>query len=604
MTPRHPLFINRPKRATLKIMAGQKRRSGFKRLLRGGRGQGGPAAGEIGVIRKPHHGRIRIALCYPNAYELAMGNLGFHQAYHLFNLEDDVACERAMLDSRGRPLTIESGLPLREFEIIAFSISYEADLMNLAMMLHQSGVPLSPEKRRQKNSPLVLVGGVMAFLNPEPLAPFADVIAVGEGEAIIPPLLSAYRAARERARPELLAALARAPGVYIPSFYDVSYNGDGTIALRRALHPDAPATIRRTIKKDLSQGPACTRVFSEAAEFGDMALVELGRGCVQACRFCAAAYIYRPPRWTGAQAVEAALEKGFELRSRAGLVAASVTDHPEFARIRSWVRAQGRTHSLASLRLDQITSEILADIKDCGLRTITLAPETGAERLRRVIGKPFTDRMIARAMEMIGESGLGRVKLYFQVGLPTETREDVEAMVPLIAMMRAFLAKGAGTRKWPGKLQISINPFVPKPGTPFQWRPMQEKAALKEKLALLQRALKKIGGVSVSGTPVREALFQGMIARGDRRTGRVMAEAVTGNDVLSRHFRAGTGLAPPAAWYLHRERARDEILPWDFIGHGVSKQYLWDDAVKAEEEQPSPPCRPGKCARCDACADG
>jgi len=343
VTPRHPLFINRPKRATLKIMAGQKRRSGFKRLLRGGRGQGGPAAGEIGVIRKPHHGRIRIALCYPNAYELAMGNLGFHQAYHLFNLEDDVACERAMLDSRGRPLTIESGLPLREFEIIAFSISYEADLMNLAMMLHQSGVPLSPEKRRQKNSPLVLVGGVMAFLNPEPLAPFADVIAVGEGEAIIPPLLSAYRAARERARPELLAALARAPGVYIPSFYDVSYNGDGTIALRRALHPDAPATIRRTIKKDLSQGPACTRVFSEAAEFGDMALVELGRGCVQACRFCAAAYIYRPPRWTGAQAVEAALEKGFELRSRAGLVAASVTDHPEFARIRSWVRAQGRT---------------------------------------------------------------------------------------------------------------------------------------------------------------------------------------------------------------------------------------------------------------------
>jgi radical SAM superfamily enzyme YgiQ (UPF0313 family) len=205
-------------------------------------------------------------------------------------------------------------------------------------------------------------------------------------------------------------------------------------------------------------------------------------------------------------------------------------------------------------------------------------------------------------MEMIGESGLGRVKLYFQVGLPTETPDDVEAVAPLIAMMRAFLAKGAGSRKWPGKFLVSINPFVPKPCTPFQWRPMEERAALKKKLDHLGRALKKIGGIKVSGTPVREALLQGMIARGDRRTAQVIAREAADGGALSRHFRDGTGLAPPAAWYLHRERERGEVLPWDFIGHGVSKEFLWDDAVKAALELPSPPCRPGRCARCEACA--
>jgi radical SAM superfamily enzyme YgiQ (UPF0313 family) len=256
---------------------------------------------------------------------------------------------------------------------------------------------------------------------------------------------------------------------------------------------------------------------------------------------------------------------------------------------------------VASLRLDQVTPEMLADIKDCGRRSVTLAPEAGSERLRRIINKPFTDRAIARAMEMIGTVGIMRLKLYFQVGLPFETEADVEAIVPLVAMMRAFLAKGAGARKWAGKISVSVNPFVPKPNTPFQWRPMEDKAELKKKLVSLSRALSRIGGVNVSGTPVREAVVQALIARGDRRVGAVIARAAEGDKILCEYLKKSGALDPPLPWHVHRERDPDEALPWDFIAGGPGKSFLWNDYLRARDEKLFPQCRPGRCEACEAC---
>ena len=530
-----------------------------------------------------------------------MGNLGFHPVNHLVNLEEDVVCERATLEpGAGGPLTIESGRPLSAFEIVAFSISYETDVFNLAAMLSTAGIPLSPEGRAEAGSPLVLVGGVIAFLNPEPLAPLADVMAIGEAEPILPDFLAAFRASRDQPRPDLLRALAQVPGLYVPSLYQVRHDASGQIRDRRALDNSAPATIARRVSRDLLE-PARTRVFCADAEFSEMALVELGRGCPHACRFCAGSYLFRPPRWAPLPALQSALKEGFQRREVAGLVSASATDHPEFPALCQWLRGQGKKHSLSSLRLDQLTPALLAEIKASGHKTLTLAPEAGTERLRRVLNKPIRDREIVSAMEMVGVSEIKRLKLYFQVGLPFETGEDVAAIPELVAHVKKALAQGGGKKKWPGVVSVSINPFVPKPGTPFQWHPMPPMSALKAKLGGLTTALRKLGGITVSGTPVREALVQGLLARGDRRIGERLAALVKSGGRISDLLRAPADSAPSADWFIHRPRPREEILPWDFLDHGASKDQLWKEYEKARLTKITPPCRPGSCRLCAAC---
>jgi radical SAM superfamily enzyme YgiQ (UPF0313 family) len=282
-------------------------------------------------------------------------------------------------------------------------------------------------------------------------------------------------------------------------------------------------------------------------------------------------------------------------------VSSSATDHPHFHDIRAWIHQQGKTHSVASLRCDHITPQLLADIRASGHRTLTLAPETGTMRLRHVINKPISDLHIISTAEMIGEAGFRTLKLYFQVGLPEETDEDVVTVSTLVGTIQESLRRGAGSRGWNGVLTVAVNPFVPKPATPFQWEAMNHPDVIKNKLNNIQKQLAGRRGVTFSSTSLRETVLQAAIARGDRRIGEIIGASVgEGKNPLTRLKKGGPGI-PALSWFLHRPRPREEPLPWDFIDHGVSKDLLWEERLRAQSGHPTPPCRPGKCQRCEAC---
>jgi len=554
---------------------------------------------EPGAVRKPWADRVAVALVYPNTYRVAMGSLAFHQVYHLINLRDEFVCERVTLPDTGAPRSVESGRPLTDFEIIAVSISYEEDALNLARMLLAAGVPLTAAERDRRNSPLVLAGGVIAFLNPEPIAPFCDLVAVGEAEAILPGLLDGYLERRHSPREELLPALARLPGVYVPSLYKIDYADDGAIAGRRPL-ATAPERVAHLIAPPQRE-PACSHIYGGvAAEFGDLMLIELGRGCPHGCRFCAGSYLYRPPRWTPAEAVAAALAGRPAGLHRAGLMAATVTAHPEFDRIRAELARIDMPYSLASLRLDEVTPDLLAEMVGGGAKSVTLAPEAGSERLRRIINKDLSDEQVEAAMAAIGAAGIRRVKLYFQVGLPGETAEDIEACTFLLRRIQIALARGAAGRNWLPQVTVSANPFVPKPATPFQWAAMADATTLRDRLAALKKAAGR-AGMTFGGSPISASLFQAWVSRGDRRTAAALALAAGQGLDGRRVMRLAVPGLPPPDWYLHRERPRDEVLAWDFITHGCDKDYLWIEGERAAAGKLTPSCRPGECKRCAAC---
>ena len=559
---------------------------------------------EVGYVRKPHGGRLRVALAFPNTYFVGMSNLGFQTVYKLFNAESDIVCERVFLPPKtelaaqlasGAPLlTIESQTPVADFDVLAFSVSFEWDYTNVLTMMRLAGLRPRAEARTA-HDPLVMIGGAVTFVNPEPLAPFADVIAAGEGEVLIPALLRAFNAAADR--DSLLTLLATERGFYIPSFYDVRYADGGAI---EAFVPKdgtgAPPVVKKAaLKTTDAVDPPATTIFTPDTEFGSRFLVEIVRGCANLCRFCWAGYNYLPVRAFPKERILQLAEEARRYSNRAGLVSIALCDHPDIEEILTRLSGMGYAISPASLRLDDITPRILQLLRESGERTITIAPETGSDRLRRVINKTITNDEILASAEMIFGSGMENLKLYFMIGLPTETDDDLVAIRDLVVQLRSIMLEHAKGRGHLGKIVGSVNPLVPKPGTAYQWMPMEDDVLVERKIQRMRSLMAGIDNVYFNIKSERHSFYQALLSLGDRR----VAAAIEVAERNGGNWRAAVAEAGiDADFFVFRDRSHDPVLPWDIIDGGMKSDFFRSEFDKSlREEWTLPPKRQRENAR-------
>jgi len=563
---------------------------------------------ERGALRKDPGGRLGVALVYPNAYRLGMANLGVHAVYRLLNADPAVACERAFLpEDGGEPRTVESGRPLRDFDVLAYSLSFEEDDLHVLELLDRAGLPLRSAERDARH-PLVLGGGIEVQINPEPLAPFFDAFLVGEGEVLVGPFLAFVREAARAGldRPALLRALAALPGAYVPSLYDVAYSDTrdprGAWVTRFTPREGAPPRVARRYVEDLRRIPTSRVVDSPDAQFGDLFLTEVARGCLWGCRFCAAGFVQRPYREVELETLRAEVKEGLARGLRIGLVGPDTSDYTGLDALTCFIGEAGGTFSPSSLRVDAISETLSRRMAAGGERSITIAPEAGTERMRRVINKDFTDDQIVQAAENALSQGMQHVKLYFMCGLPTETDDDVLGMARLAIRIREeVMLRYARQRGRMGRITLSVNPFVPKPWTPFQWVPMHDRKCLEAKRRLLEKELRP-KGIDVDFFSPREAYLQTLFSRGDRRCADLLelAHRETGGDLR----KALARWPHDPDFFVLREAGVEETLPWDFLDQGLTKHFLARELRRGVASKITPKCAVETCRACGlACAD-
>jgi radical SAM superfamily enzyme YgiQ (UPF0313 family) len=551
-------------------------------------------------------GPVSVCLVYPNTYPVAMANLGFQAVYRLLAEDPRVTCERAFLPDgprAGWPRTLRSlehDRPVRDFDVVAFSISFEVDYLHVLDCLALAGIPVW-QRERPADGAVVIAGGPATFLNPEPLAPFVDLFLIGEAEEMLGEFLDAITAGR-LGRDGVLDRCAAVRGAYRPDRFTPEYDGAGDLA---GLRHDGPGSgrVERRFVEDLDRFDTNSEVLTKASVFGDMYLVEASRGCEWGCRFCAAGYMYRPVRYRSPDTLRASIARGLQARQTIGLVGAEMASLPGVAALCQEVAAAGGRASPSSLKADLITPALARALGAGGNRSATVAPEAGSERMRRVINKNLTEAEILRAAEWLVGGGVDALKLYVMVGLPTETAADVEGIVDLAQKVRARLMGGG--RPKVGRILVSINPFVPKPWTPFQWEPMEALPSLRGKLAGLRRALGAIPAVQVETESPREAYLQTLLSRGDRRVAPILAAlharpAEWWPTLKALRAGTGTGGVDPDR-FVHWGFRLDAVLPWDFIDHSVDKRYLLAERRKAFGEVQTPPCDTATCHSCGAC---
>ena len=536
-------------------------------------------ADEQGTVSKDWGGKVAVALVYPNTYAVGMSNLGFQTIYRHLNALPDVVCERVFLPnpedademrrSGTSPFSLESLRPLADFQMIGFSVTYEGDYINVLRLLAMASIPLRAADRGARD-PLVLMGGVCAFSNPEPLAPFMDFVVVGEGEELVVELMAAYRSG-DRDREKLLASLAAMEGIYVPAEYDVAYAADGTLA-SVATRGAAPAVVTKRRLRNVNAFETVAAVKTPHAEYGHMALLEVGKGCGRGCRFCLEGQVYRPVRHRSVDALrETVAQMAANGERRVGLVGACVSDYPWIGELLKIVEENGLELSISSLRADSLTEDLVAALARGGHRTLTMAPEAGTERLRRAIRKPITDDQLMTACDLVRAHGIPNLKCYFMIGQPTETSEDVEAIPALAGRMLEHLRVLDPSGQPFGRLTLSISSFVPKPWTPFQWVGFDGAASLGAKLETIKRGVRRLHNVRVLHENPREAALQALLARGDRRVADFLELAASYEGDWRRALREWDG---DADFYATRERSTDERLPWDHFDVGVKKAGL------------------------------
>ena len=561
-------------------------------------------AEEQGYYRYPPGTRTKFALVYPNSYFVGMSNLGLHIIYELLNKRADTACERVFLPERKKiqqyentrtPLmSVESQLPLLEFELIGFVLSFEMDYFNLVKILELGRVRLRSEERGEQD-PLVIAGGPCATFNPEPLSQVVDAFVIGEGEVIMPGLMDAYHEARAEglSRKDTLAKLSQVPGVYVPSLYEHQYDEEGRLLAIEPL-PGAPEEVSRQWVKDLDAYPAHTVVVTDNTEFS-FYLIETARGCGRHCRFCMAGYCFRRPRNRSLKVINEEVQEALKYRKRLGLMGAAISDYPEIDELCRDILGEGLSMSVASFRADSVTEELVESLARSGLKTLTIAPEAGSARMRAVINKGIEEEHVFNTVRLGLKAGIKNFKLYIMVGLPFEQEEDIEAIIDLAQRVKDYMEE-QGSK---GTLTLSVNPFIPKPFTPFQWAPMADRKEVEQKLKHLEKSLRGRKHIVVNVESPKEAYVQGVLARGGRPVGEALLRACEAGG--SKSFKkALKELGIKAETELYRERGEDEIFPWEKLDMGFTRKYLYQELKQAEEMKPTLPCF-DNCHRCGVC---
>lgn len=533
-------------------------------------------AAETGSLPTRRGAALSICLVYPNRYRTAMGNLGFQTVHGLLNEIPGVLCERAFLPDAedlqeyrrsGTPLlSLENRRPVADFDMLAFSVSFESDYLNLPTIFSLAGLP--PFAADRDNSmPLVMAGGAALFLNPEPVADFLDLVVIGEAEPLLAPLVAAILENGGADRKDLLRTLCTLPGIYVPSLYTPEYAGSSLVAVRVA--DGVPPRVQRVWAADLDSQLTGTRIHAPQAEFGDMHLVELSRGCPRGCRFCAAGFIYLPYRGRSLEAIKRQVDDALHEHRRIGLVAAAVGDFRGIGELCRHILAAGGQVSVSSLRIDGLDGEMIEVLAASGHKTATLAPEGGSQRLRDLIRKGITEEQILDACERLIVRDILNLKLYFIIGLPTETDGDLAELVELVEKIRLRVVARAKQNRRLGEITLSVNPFIPKPWTPFQWCGMAPLGELERKVAWLRKAFGKVPNVRLQVEGLKEALLQALLSRGDRRLAPLLvAAADSGN---WRRAAKELGVDPEAL--TGRTIPLDEPLPWEFI-EGGNREHL------------------------------
>lgn len=564
---------------------------------------------------------LRIALAFPDVYEVGMSHLGLRILYHILNSREGIAAERvfapwpdmaAQMAARGLPLaTLETATPLAATDILGFTLQYELSCTNVLTMLDQAGIPRRAD-RRGPEYPLVLGGGPGAY-NPEPLAPFFDAFLLGDGEEAVlevAELVKAWRRSGSSDRQELLHRLAAVDGIYIPSFFEVTYDDAGCVAAITPLK-EGYGPVRRRFLADLEPAPfPDSPVIPFLKTVHDRVALEIARGCTRGCRFCQAGYLYRPLRERSPERVRELIRAALDATGYDEISLLSLSSG-DYSCIEPLLRDLMREYadsrvavSLPSLRVGTLTPELIEEIRRVRKTGFTLAPEAATERLRQVINKGISEEALLEGAHNIYGAGWRAIKLYFMMGLPTETREDLAAIADLARQVKAQARRAGGH----GEVNVAVSTFVPKPHTPFQWEPQLSLEETRERQRFLREELKR-RKLHYKYQEAELSFMEGVFARGDRRLAAVLERAVDLGcrfDGWREHFSLDRWLQAFAAcgidpdWYLRR-RDRDELLPWDHLDSGVTTAFLEAELNRALEQAPTPDCRFGRCSGCGVC---
>jgi radical SAM superfamily enzyme YgiQ (UPF0313 family) len=607
--------------------------------------------------RHARGGDLRVHLVYPNSYWVGMSNLGFQAVYSLLANIPGVVVERGFLpedlsaDSvHGKAWrTFESSRPLADCDLLAFSLSFETDYPHLLKILSNARLltPSAEERDSLQGSgiwaaPLILAGGTALTLNPEPVAEFLDLAFIGEAEEFIPELVAALREARaaREERLQMFKRLAQLEGMYVPRFYQPRYEHteitqqypetSGAL-IGYAQIPGVPTRPQRRFVKDLSKFPTYSQVLTPETEFRSMFLTETGRGCEMGCRFCVAGYIYRPVRKRSAESIADTVKIGLENSQAIGFVGAAVSSHKAIAKLAHTVAQTGARASLSSLMSQRVTKALAASLSESEYKTVALAPEAGSERLRFAAGKRVANAQVLRAAYDLAEAGIRGFKLYFICGLPTETDEDLDAIAELALEVHATVSRAAQVQQaaalaspatenlteeqqrseqrvqskpW---VQLSVNPFIPKASTPFQWEPMLELKILERKIKRIEKLIRGQRAVEMRFESPKESYFQALLSRGDRRVGRLLLKAEQlGKDwkwLLSREAAQALPEVPPIEYYTNRRFSFDECVPWSVVDSRIDPQLLKREALRAHQEVvagPTPATLPDEVVECSS----